>query len=168
MAKRASAVTPAMQAEVDALRRPGGKIGTGTPRPGASPRLEAHRARVAGWQRIESARVMQEEVYGYDFKAMRQNARRVCDYLTHMALAAFSELSEALYEFEWKRWTTERPWYDRDRILEELVDLDMFSDNMKAVLECTDEEYQRRYTAKQARNRARMAGGYASRADRGG
>lgn len=131
-----------------------------------SPRLEAARRRMASWAKIDSARRMQEEVYGYDFRTMRMNTRALCDYLTHMALAAFSELAEALYEFEWKRWTTDQAWVDRDRVIEELIDLDMFSDNMKAALGCSDEEYQRRYTAKQERNRQRMAEGYAQRDER--
>ena len=152
-----SRVTPEMQAEVDDL------LGAKT---GASPRLAAARARQGGWLRIESARQMQEEVYGYDFRTMRTNTRALCDYLTHMALAAFSELAEVLYEFEWKRWTTDQAWVDRDRVIEELIDMDMFSDNMKAALGCSDEEYHRRYTGTQARNRKRMAEGYTQKESR--
>lgn len=130
-------------------------------------RLESSRAELAAFRRIESARRMQEEVYGYNFREMRKDLRRMCDYLTHMTLAAFSELNEALYEFEWKRWTTDEPWIDRDRVIDELIDLDMFSDNMKAALACSDEEYLRRYRAKQARNRERMASGYEQRGANG-
>lgn len=133
---------------------------------GDSPRLDALRTKLANWRRIASARVMQEEVYGYDFRALGNDPKAMCDYLTHMALACFGELNEAMYEWEWKRWTTDGAWYDRDRVLDELVDMDMFSDNMKAALGCSDEEYFRRYTAKQNRNRARMATGYAQREDR--
>lgn len=164
-----SRVTPEMQAEVDSLiAGNGGKVSTGTPRPGASPRLEARRERESKWRWLESTKELQEKVYGYDFAAMARQPRLVCDYLAHMAMGVFSELSEVLYEFEWKRWTTDMPWFDRDRIIDECIDIQHFVGNMLVAVGCSDEEYQRRYMAKQDKNRQRMAVGYEQRRiDRG-
>ena len=115
------------------------------------------------WRWLDSTRRLQEEAFGFDFRSMRQDARRVCDYLTHMALGAYNELTEAMYEWEWKQWTKDEAWYDRDRIIDELIDMDHFVGNMAVALGCSDDEWEARYRDKQARNRERMAGRYESR-----
>lgn len=126
-------------------------------------RLAQARERLAAWRWLESTKDLQEQAYGYDFRAMARSPRALCEYLTHMTFAAMNELMEASLEFEWKHWTSAPPWVDRDRLLEELVDADHFVANMAVALGCTDEEWSRLYQAKQARNRERMAGRYAGR-----
>lgn len=129
-------------------------------------RLREDRQRLAGWRWLESTRELQEKTFGYDFKLMRESGRAVCDYLTHMVFAGINELVEASYEFQWKRWTTEPPWFDRDAILAELVDASHFIGNAAVALGCTDEEWTRLYTAKQQKNRERQEAGYSGRRDK--
>ena len=126
-------------------------------------RLTADRERLAAWRWLASTRELQERVYGHDFRAMARSTRMMCDYLTHMAFAAINELVEAAYEFEWKRWTTDQAWYDREAIVEELIDTAHFIGNMAVALGVSDEEWTRRYMAKQERNRQRMENKYSSR-----
>jgi len=126
-------------------------------------RLAADRQRLAQWRWLASTRELQEEAYGHDFRAMGRSARLVCDYLTHMVFAAINELVEAAYEFEWKRWTSDKAWYDRDQVVEELIDAAHFIGNAAVALNVTDEEWARRYMAKQDKNRRRMAERYGSR-----
>jgi hypothetical protein len=148
-----SRLTPEMRAEVEELRQ---AIGIGR----RDTRLAADRAKLSRWRWLESTKRLQEESYGYAFEPMRKNIRSLCDYLTHMSLAAFSELAEVLYEFEWKRWTTDKAWVDRDNVVDELIDVVHFVGNMAVALGVSDEEWQRRYMAKQDKNRRRMAEGY--------
>lgn len=129
-------------------------------------RLEADRERLAEWRWLASTKELQEKSYHHDFRAMARSARLMCDYLTHMVFSAINELVEAAYEFEWKRWTEEKPWYDRDQVVEELIDTAHFIGNAAVALGVTDEEWTRRYMAKQQRNRERMASKYTSRRDK--
>lgn len=129
-------------------------------------RLTADREKLAAWQWLASTKELQEQAYGHDFRAMQRSARLMCDYLTHMSFAAINELVEAAYEFEWKRWTTDQPWYDRDAIVEELIDVAHFIGNMAVALGVSDEEWARRYTAKQQRNRERMENRYGGRREK--
>lgn len=163
----ASRITDDMRSEVDSLLAAHGGKAPRSARPGASPRLEARRERDAKWRWLESTKVLQEQSYGYDFATMARMPRQLCDYLAHMTMGIFSELSEVLYEFEWKRWTTDMPWFDRDRIIDECIDIQHFVGNILVAVGCSDEEYQRRYMAKQDKNRERMSTGYQQRRNRG-
>lgn len=139
----------------------GGPVGS---KPPAMPtRLERDREKAGAWRWLASTKRLQEEAYGYDFRTMRQVPRRVCDYLTHMSLGLFNEIVEAMYEWEWKRWSSAEAWYDRERILSELVDQAHFIGNMAVALDCSDEEWEKLYRAKQAQNRERMAARYPTR-----
>lgn len=126
-------------------------------------RLEADRERIAEWRWLASTKELQERSYGHDFRAMARSARQMCDYLTHMVFAGINELVEAAYEFEWKRWTADQAWYDRDAVVEELIDAAHFIGNAAVALGVSDEEWARRYMAKQEKNRQRMESRYGSR-----
>lgn len=126
----------------------------------------AARAEAASWRWLASTKELQEQAYGYDFRVMRKSARAICDYLTHMVFAAINELVEASYEFEWKHWTREAAWYDRDLIVSEMVDTVHMIGNICVALGVDDDEWAALYRAKQAKNRERMAAKYTSRRDK--
>lgn len=126
-------------------------------------RLASAQTRLAAWRWLASTKDLQEQFYGYDFRAMARSPRATCEYLAHMSFAAINEIVEASYEFEWKHWTTDPPWYDRDRVVAELIDASMFIANMAVAMRVSDEEWTRRYMDQQERNRKRMAEKYSGR-----
>lgn len=73
------------------------------------------------------------------------------------------ELAEASREFSWKSWARDVPFYRRDRILAELVDVAHFIANMLVAMGVTDEEWEEAYRAKQEENRRRQRDGYTAR-----
>lgn len=74
--------------------------------------------------------------------------------------ALVAELGEFLQEVQWKTWITERGGVNRDQAVGELVDVAHFLANLANALGVTDEEWEARYIAKQARNAERQRDGY--------
>lgn len=68
-------------------------------------------------------------------------------------------------EFSWKHWATDQ-YVNRERILDEIVDVHHFTGGMLVALGVDDDEYEAAYQAKQQVNRERMASGtYTARKD---
>lgn len=75
------------------------------------------------------------------------------------------ELAEVAREFSWKHWATDT-YVNRQRIIDEVVDVHHFTGGMLVALGVTDDEYEQAYRRKQDENRARMASGtYTARKD---
>lgn len=108
------------------------------------------------WRWLDSTKDLQENTYSYDFDMLPKELAR---YLEWNLLAAYQELGEVGVEFSWKPWATDEPFYHRDRILNEIVDLLHFLGNMLVAIDVTDEELEVAYKAKQAMNRRRNASG---------
>ena len=73
------------------------------------------------------------------------------------------ELAEASREFSWKAWARDVAFYNRDRLVAELVDVSHFIANMLVAMGVTDEEWEAAYRAKQQINRQRQLDGYTVR-----
>jgi hypothetical protein len=115
------------------------------------------------WRWLESTRRLQEEAFGVDF-SKRQEGAELADNLVHQGFALIIELAEAFGEIQWKDWANDRGQHNRDAVVGELVDVGHFLANLLVHLDVTDNEWERLYQAKQARNRVRQAtaGGYDS------
>lgn len=73
------------------------------------------------------------------------------------------ELAETSREFSWKSWARDLPFFRRDHVLHELVDVVHFVANMLTAMGVTDDEWERAYRDKQLVNRQRQLDGYTVR-----
>jgi len=110
---------------------------------------------------LEATAALQEQAYGIRPAELLGAAR--ADYLRSMTLAAVVELAEAAQETYWKPWgrADGTPRRDRDRVLEELVDVLHFLGNLLVAQGVTGPELTAAYLAKAQVNRDRQVTGYA-------
>lgn len=127
---------------------------------------------MSDWRWLESTRRLQEQIYGYDFDDWLEAVEGLNDpalhpltqYLQWNVLAAQIELAETTVEFSWKPWATDKPYVNRDRLRDELVDVLHFVGNMLVAIGVDDEELEDAYQVKQAKNRRRqLSGSYSAR-----
>jgi dimeric dUTPase (all-alpha-NTP-PPase superfamily) len=111
------------------------------------------------WKWLESTRTLQEEVYDYDFQWMRDHEIALTQYIQWNIFAAYQELAETAVEFSWKPWATDRPFVNRNRVRDELIDAMHFIGNILVGIGVTDSELEDHYQVKQERNRRRAASG---------
>lgn len=120
------------------------------------------------WYWLASTVRLQREAYGWDWDEIRSRGRDA--FLAELGgsirmnvTAAIAELGEMLQELgpTWKTWVTKPSLASdaRDAAVEELVDTAHFLANILISLGVTDDEWQRRYEAKQQKNRDRQASG---------
>lgn len=83
----------------------------------------------------------------------------IAAYLSWNTKAAMVELAEVSIEYSWKPWAVDQPFVNRERVMEECVDVLHFVGNMLTALGVTDEELEVYYKAKQEQNRQRKASG---------
>lgn len=116
---------------------------------------------MSDWKWLASTRELQETAFGVDF-SKRQEGAELADNLVHQGFALIVELAEAFGEVQWKDWAKDRGQHNRDAAVGELVDVAHFLANLLVHFDVTDEEWEKLYQEKQARNRARQqaAGGY--------
>ena len=115
------------------------------------------------WRWLESTRKLQETSFGVNYDELIGD--KLADYLLVNAFSVNDEIAEAMKEFRWKSWSTGRGEFtDRDAFIDELVDAVHFIANAAVAAGATDEEWERRYRAKQARNAKRQEHGYDSKA----
>lgn len=123
------------------------------------------------WKWLQSTKKLQEETYNYFFDEddliQYHLLPRVAQYLDWNVTAAVQELAEVREEFSWKPWAVDEPFVNRERILNEYVDVLHFIGNSLVSLSITDEELWEAYRQKQAINRSRAASGVYS-AKKGG
>ena len=109
------------------------------------------------WRWLRSTLTLQTETYGYDYDAMSDADK--AHYLFWNSFAAHQELSEAAVEFSWAPWAADKPFINRERVRDELVDVLHFVGNMLTCLGVTDEELEVAYKIKQDKNRRRATSG---------
>lgn len=81
--------------------------------------------------------------------------------------AAQQELAELAVEFSWKPWAVDEPFVNRERIIDEAVDVLHFVGNILVAVNATDEELNEAYEKKVQLNIARKTSGTYS-AQKGG
>lgn len=74
----------------------------------------------------------------------------------NLLAAAVELMGEVPREFHWKYWSHTEPFINRDRVLDELVDVLHFIANMLVAIGVTDDELEAAYQNKQAINRYRQ------------
>lgn len=112
-----------------------------------------------GFRWLEETERLQRETYGYDFPL---TPPALAHYFQWNVTALVAELGEMLVEFPgWKPWVT-APGQEinRDRVVQELVDVEHFIANLLVSVGCDDDEFWTRYRAKMAVNRGRQERGY--------
>jgi hypothetical protein len=112
-----------------------------------------------GWQWLASTTELQTETYNYDYDRLRERHAEMSKYIMWNMFAAFQELAEASVEFSWKPWAVDQPFANRDRIRDEIIDVNHFLGNILSALGVTDKEYEEAYREKQDKNRRRAASG---------
>lgn len=110
------------------------------------------------WKWLESTRRLQEESFGMDYDALKDEY--LAEYITWNVTALVAEIGEFLAECGWKNWARPRGWVNREAAVTELVDAAHFLANLASALGVTDTEWEERYQAKQQVNRDRQANGY--------
>ena len=119
------------------------------------------------WRWLESTYELQTNTYGYDLDWFAEGLRldspavvkELADYIDWNITAAVQELAEARIEFSWKPWAVDEPFVHRERLLNEIIDVNHFLGNVLTALGVSDFEYARAYEAKQEKNRGRAASG---------
>ena len=107
------------------------------------------------WSWLESTVDLQREAYGFEWTG-NESPGEVAESLKENTLAAFAELGEVLREFHWKYWSHAEPFVNRDRVIDEIVDIKHFLANMLVAIRCGDEEFEAAYQYKQLINRQRQ------------
>lgn len=118
----------------------------------------------AGWRWLSSTYELQTETYGYDLKGLRQaeldgDAGLLASYINWNQTAAVQELAELREEFSWKPWAVDEQFVNKQRIIEESVDVLHFIGNIMVGLGVTDDEFWAHYRSKQRKNIVRQASG---------
>lgn len=114
------------------------------------------------WKWLESTDRLQRETYGYGSLyegALVGEVKEQVEYLDWNQTAAVQELAEVREEFSWKPWAKDKPFINRGRVINEIVDTLHFLGNMLTMLGVTDEELATEYQKKQEINRQRAASG---------
>lgn len=109
---------------------------------------------------------LQRQAYGLGVEGLTGDD--ALDFITWNVLAAQAELAEVLAEVCWKPWATYEEgqvFKDREKYIEELVDVAHFIANLLIVAGVDDEALSAAFVAKQAKNAARQETGYAGDGD---
>jgi hypothetical protein len=122
---------------------------------------------MTSWKWLRSTKKLQAETYHYDLQWFISGLRlgspsvvaEVASYIDWNMTAAVQEMAEARVEFSWKPWAVDKPFVNKERLLDEIVDVNHFLGNILTAIGVTDEEYEAAYQAKQAKNRERAASG---------
>jgi hypothetical protein len=122
------------------------------------------------WRWLESTRDLQREAFDWNWDVIRaggveyyleQLGRSTMENIT----SAVAELGEVLNEVGWKPWASKR-FVNRKAFIAELVDVVHFLANMIVSVDCTDDEWEEAYRAKQEINRQRQRDGYDGATDK--
>lgn len=106
---------------------------------------------------LARSKELQIETFGGDPSLLTGDDRT--EYVRRMVLGLIKEATEALDEVGWKWWSA-KDHFNRDKFLEELVDVMHFVGALAVLTGCTDEEWGQLYGAKSEVNRARQREGY--------
>lgn len=117
------------------------------------------------WSWLLSTYNLQMGTYGYDLDwfaaGLRLGAtgvvKELAAYIDWNVTAAVQELAEARVEFSWKPWAIDEPFVNRERLVNEVVDVCHFLGNILTAMGVDDAEFEAFYRAKQDKNRLRAA-----------
>lgn len=109
------------------------------------------------WRWLAETEKLQREAYGQDPGELM--GPELADFIIWNHTALVKEAGEALDEVAWKPWASSgyRGRMNRERYLDELVDVGHFLGNLAVAARCTDEEWEQRYITKMSLNRQRQA-----------
>jgi dimeric dUTPase (all-alpha-NTP-PPase superfamily) len=110
------------------------------------------------WRWLESTARLQSESFGIEVE--HGTHQEVAAIVKENVLPLIVEAVELLREVSWKYWAHDEPFVNRDRVIEEAVDVAHFLGNILVAMGATDEEWEAAYQAKQAVNAARQRDGY--------
>lgn len=113
------------------------------------------------WSWLDSTAELQRVIYGFDPRTATM--QEFADYVTWNMAALHAEVGEFSREVGWKPWAAPRGWVERERALDELVDVGHFLANLLNALQVTDDEWVEAYRRKQEVNRQRQRDGYDGR-----
>lgn len=117
------------------------------------------------WNWLKSTHELQSKTYHYPLDEFSKQVETgnispaLAHYLLWNTFAVYQELAELAYEFSWKPWATDEPFANKDRILNEVVDINHFLGNILTGIGITDSDYEAAYREKQQKNRDRAASG---------
>ena len=101
---------------------------------------------------------LQRDSFDTDPPSLKGDER--ADYILWNITAAQVELAEALQETQWKPWGKHRGGVDRDKFVEEIVDVMHFLANILCCVGVSGEELTLRYDDKRSINAERQSTGY--------
>jgi hypothetical protein len=113
---------------------------------------------VSNWNWLGSTYALQRDAFGRVLPIT--DPEQLADFVVMNHTSLITELTEFMNEVGWKNWTSDRGWVNRDQAVGELVDVAHFLANLACALGVTDDEWERRYRAKQDVNRTRQRSGY--------
>ena len=108
-------------------------------------------------QWLSHSQRLQSETFGGDPGLLSGEDR--AEYVRRMVLGLIKEATEVLDEVGWKWWSN-RNHFNREKYLEELVDVMHFVGALAVAANCTDEEWAQMYAVKSEINRTRQKDGY--------
>jgi len=119
------------------------------------------------WTWLGSTYELQNEVYGYPLRwfiggleiGSPAVTKQLAAYIFWNSFSAVQEIAEMNVEFSWKPWAVDEPFVNRERILDEIVDVNHFLGNILVGLGVSQAEYEAAYQKKQQKNRERAASG---------
>lgn len=122
---------------------------------------------MSNWKWLESTFELQTNTYDYPLKWFSDGLKlgasavikQLAAYIDWNQTAAVQELAELREEFSWKPWAVDAPFVNRERVIDEIVDVHHFTGNILVGLGVTDEEFEAAYQRKQQKNRDRVASG---------
>lgn len=107
---------------------------------------------------------VQTDIYGYDFDALQVDVKGQAEYIWWNVFAAQQELAELSVEFSWKPWAVDKPFVNRQRIMDEAVDVLHFMGNMLTAIGVTDDELNEAYRRKVQLNiQRKQSGSYSAK-----
>lgn len=113
---------------------------------------------------LSETRKLQKEGYNIDYTKFQGDApeslNNLIEYMRWNMLAIDDELAEMRQAISWKPWQHDAPYADREEIIKEAVDVLHFVANIIVAAGGTDEELDKFYVEKMAKNRARQLAGY--------
>lgn len=114
------------------------------------------------WLRL--TKQVQTDIYGYDFDALQVDVKGQAEYIWWNVFAAQQELAELSVEFSWKPWAVDKPFVNRQRIMDEAVDVLHFMGNMLTAIGVTDDELNEAYRRKVQLNiQRKQSGSYSAK-----
>jgi hypothetical protein len=113
---------------------------------------------------LDETRKLQKEGYKIDYTKFEgdspESLNNLIEYMRWNMLAIDDELAEMRQAISWKPWQHDAPYADREEVIKEAVDVLHFVANIIVAAGGTDEELDKFYVEKMAKNRARQLAGY--------